>query len=174
MDPATLAMIAKFGVPAVGRFFSSLFGSQQQSKEKAKDRQLDRDLQTQRLQEDESKLDPWRDLMSQVGDSSKLDRVANAQYAPVTLTPGAGGMISRSGGATYTKSPELIAAAKRAAQMILSGGGQNASTTGMGNVRGVPGLGGPYDVNGAGMPPGAQPRRPPLRPQTDPSDPWAL
>lgn len=130
MDPATMALLAKYGVPAVSKFLGSFFGTRHDDKQKEKDRQLTRDLQTQRLGYDESTLDPWRNLSSQMNHAGALDRTANATYTPVKLSAGPGGAVQRTGGTDYQKSPDLVNAARQAAKLVLSGFGQTPSAVG--------------------------------------------
>lgn len=136
----SLAALGRYGIPALGDFLTSLFSTSKDSKENQKQRDfagqqyaLDRasreGMATQQTALDESKLDPWRGTMSQVGDASKLDRLAGSTYTPVSVSRGPGGRVNTTGGATYNKSPELIAAAKAAAQLILSGGGRTPTMT---------------------------------------------
>lgn len=165
---ASLAALGKYGIPAVGDFLTSAFGTSRDSAEAQKQRDwlaqqaaLDRtqktNLQNQQVALDESKLDPWRGTMSQVGDASRLDRVANANYTPVSVSRGAGGRINTSGGTTYNKSPELIAAAKAAAALVLSGGGRVPTMTDPNNY----GKTGTTDLTAGGTTSG--PRDPRLR-----------
>lgn len=168
--------LARYGIPAVGDFLTSMFQTSKDSAENKRQRdflaqqaELERNQRAQFQQQDtaldESKLDPWRGTMSQVGDASKLDRLANSTYSPVQVSRGQRGNIQTSGGATYNKSPELIAAARAAAAMILSGGGQAPSMTN------------PANYGRTGITPLAPPPRPPR--YTMPADrlgsvdPWA-
>lgn len=141
MGTRTRDSLLNYGLPAIGDFFTSMFKSGQDREENARNRQFLQDQQGRELGYnrerdirdvalEESKLDPWRDTMSQVGHAATLDRVANANYTPVTLSRGSGGSgIQRSGGTTYQKSPEVIQAARTAAALILSGGGRAPSMT---------------------------------------------
>lgn len=164
--------LARYGIPMAGDFLTSMFSTSKDAKENQKQRdfyaqqnELDRLRQREHDQQqtavDESKLDPWRNTMSQVGNASKLDRLSGSTYTPVQVSRGQGGKIQTSGGTTYNKSPELIAAARAAAALILSGGGQAPSMTDPANY----GKTGVTDLSGGGRgnitPPGRQPVGPP-------------
>jgi hypothetical protein len=152
------AALGKYGIPAVGDFLTSAFSSSKNSAEAQKqrdflaaqaalDRQQKAALQNQQTALQESTLDPWRGTMSQVGDASRLDRLANANYTPVSVSRGPGGRVNMAGGTTYNKSPELIAAAKAAAALVLSGGGRVPTMTDPANY----GKTGTVDLSGNGL-----------------------
>lgn len=123
------------GLGAVGSGLASLFGMANQNKQNQLNRQNQLNMQgnqinaqqganTQQLASTESRLDPFRSRMSQMGDVAKLDRVANATTSPVRLNlsgPFAGFKPNVTGGYSYTKSPALVQAAKDAQSSIMSG-----------------------------------------------------
>ena len=149
--------VFEYGLPAVGEFASSLFTSGQDARDNRENREFirgenerNREVDRERIAQlegrdrrnialEESKLDPWRHTRSQVDTAALMDRRANSTYTPTRLNRGPGGTLTRSGGNQYQKSPELMAAARAAAAMILSGGGQAPSMLDEGNYgqRGV-------------------------------------
>lgn len=134
----SMGPIAAVAIPAAASFFSSLFGSGQQARDSRLNRQHQRDMQDREfafgrerdlrnVASEEAKLDPWRNVMAQVNHSQALDRFANSEYTPVEVSRGPNGGFSRSGGTTYSKNPQVVAAARAAAKMILEGGGRAPS-----------------------------------------------
>ena len=137
--------VLEYGLPAAGEFANSLFTSGQTARDNRENREFirgenerNREVDRERIAQlegrdrrnialEESKLDPWRNTRSQVDTAALMDRRANSTYTPARLNRGPGGTLTRSGGNQYQKSPELMAAAKAAAAMILSGGGQAPS-----------------------------------------------
>lgn len=120
--------MAAAAIPAIGSFISSLFGASSQRKQQRDSEKFARETQQGNIASNEASLDPWRNVMAQVGHASTLDKFANANYSPVRMQNG-----RPTGGTAYSKSPELLAAAKAAAAMILSGGGQAPSMTNTAN-----------------------------------------
>lgn len=105
----------------------------------AKASKADRDFQAAQLQKsidakaaadrmgvaaDESKLDPFRNQMSQANDIASLDRMERATYSPVRLSgaPAYAQYVPQvSGGSNYTKSPELVSSAAALKRNVMGG-----------------------------------------------------
>jgi hypothetical protein len=83
---------------------------------------------------DESKLDPFRQQMSQAEDLSSLDRLQHGSYTPVKLQPAAGPLVTpgagnpyagaiptTTGGYSYEKSPQLLSGAQQLENDVSAG-----------------------------------------------------
>lgn len=130
-----LADMALPGISAAGSFLTSMLSMRNANKQAELNRQQQTNLQTnqinatgaqdtQALASKESQLDPFRSRMMQMGDASKLDRVANATTTPRSINfggPFAGFVPKMSGGYSYQKSPQLVNAARAAQTSVLSG-----------------------------------------------------
>lgn len=128
-------------VPGAGTFLSGIFGMINANKQREKDRQLQlqlagisdansRDLNASRTALTESELDPFRQQMSQASDLSKLDRLERGTRTPVSVSiaGGPGAPFTKTGGYSYTKSPELTKAASAIKQSVLAGNGAPSMT----------------------------------------------
>jgi hypothetical protein len=83
-------------------------------------------MHNQDIMLDESKLNPFRGQMFQASDLASLDELERGSYSPVRLDVGANNPYAKyvpkiNGGYSYSKSPELIAAAAALKKDVLSG-----------------------------------------------------
>lgn len=129
---------AALAIPAIGTAITSLFAQKGANTNAKRQAQLEEErLRLQKAQGDrsaaleESTLDPWRHSMFQADNIAKLDRLERGSLTPTSFQlPGAYAQYApqRSGGFSYTKSPELIEAAKALKQVVMSGQGAPTMT----------------------------------------------
>lgn len=128
-------------VPGAGSFLSSMFSSIMAKKRLEMQLQAEKEMQqnsiqaqeganTQSLAFNESQLDPFRQQMAQGNDVASLDKLERASYTPVKVSTagGPGAPFTRTGGYSYTKSPELVQAAGDLKKSILAGNGAPTMT----------------------------------------------
>lgn len=125
VDPVTALLAAGSGLAGgIAGAISNANNAKRTAQAQREAIQAQQQNATQNIAADESKLDPFRQQVSQAHDLFDLDRMERATYSPVHLAaaPGYESYVPQmSGGSSYTKSPELIAAAAALKRNILGG-----------------------------------------------------
>jgi hypothetical protein len=125
IDPMSLLLAAGSGVAgSVAGTISDIANRKRQQQAQREALQASRDANTLDVAQAESGLDPFRHQMSQASALSSLDRLERGSYKPVSLSaaPGYEKYVPHLfGGASYEKSPELIADARALKQNVRGG-----------------------------------------------------
>lgn len=125
----------------MGSFLSGLFNMINPNKQAALNRQAQANLQTnsiaaqegantQSVAANESQLDPFRQQVSQARDLMNVDKAANSSFSPVQVSSagGPGAPFVRSGGYSYSKSPQLSGDLNAIESSIRAGNGAPSMT----------------------------------------------
>jgi hypothetical protein len=125
MDPISLLLSAGSGV--AGGVFGAIENANNRKRQSQAQREAieaTRDANTLDVAAAESQQNPFRHQLFQAGSLADLDRLERATYTPVRLSaaPGYESYVpKRTGGASYTKSPELTQAAAALKRNVLGG-----------------------------------------------------
>lgn len=129
----------QFLIPALGSLASTYFASSSANKQQKQQTELQRQQMAQNAQNDaarlaleESTLDPWRSSMFQANNLAALDKLERSKSSPVQMSlPSRYAQYapSFSGGFSYEKSPEMLAAIAELKKQMLAGQGRTPSTT---------------------------------------------
>jgi hypothetical protein len=125
IDPMSLILAAGSGVAgSVAGSISDINNRKRQRQKEQEALQAGRDANALDVATSETALDPFRHQMDQARALSSLDRLERGSYKPVSLSaaPGYEKYVPHLfGGASYEKSPELIADARALKQNVRGG-----------------------------------------------------